>query len=37
VLATNVVSIVAGSTLTLMVQRRWRRVASDASEVRGAI
>jgi uncharacterized hydrophobic protein (TIGR00271 family) len=30
VLATNVACIVAGSTLTLMVQRRWRRVASDA-------
>ena len=29
VLATNVVCIVAGSTLTLLVQRHWRRAASS--------
>jgi uncharacterized hydrophobic protein (TIGR00271 family) len=32
VLATNVVCIVAGSTLTLMVQRHWRRAASEARQ-----
>ncbi len=32
VLATNVVCIVTGSTLTLLVQRRWRRAASEARQ-----
>ncbi len=31
VLATNVVCIVTGSTLTLLVQRRWRRSVASAS------
>ena len=36
VLATNLACIVAGSTLTLIVQRRWRRTAASASDAASA-